>query len=132
MARRSKPRRYPLVEWISAAVGLVIIAAMLGFLALESVGQRDKTPPLLKAEPTALVAGRDHFLVEVEVSNAARNTAASVGIEGTLKQGGSDIETSSASVAYVPGESRRRAGLIFTRDPRDYRLVLRVTGYERP
>lgn len=132
MAQRTKPQRYPLVEWISAAVGLVIIAAMLAMLTLEAAGEGNGIPPLLNAKPTGVVAGDDHYVVEVEVSNAARRTAGSVGIEGTLKQGDSDIETSSATVAYVPGESRRGAGLIFTRNPRDYRLELRVTGYERP
>lgn len=132
MTQRSKPRRYPLVEWISAAIGLVIIAAMLIFLAREATDYSNGIPPLLKAEATGLVAGGDRYVVEVEVSNAARRTAANVGIEGILKRGEEDVEISGASLAYVPGESRRRAGLIFSRDPREYRLELRVTGYERP
>lgn len=132
MTGGSKPQRYPLIEWISAAIGLAMIGAMLGFLVLEAIRGRDSTPPLLEIAPVELVAERDQYVVEVEVTNAAGKTAASVQIEGVLKQGGTDVETSSATVVYVPGESRRRAGLIFTRDPRNYQLELRVTGYERP
>lgn len=132
MAAGSKLQRYPLVEWLAAAIGLVIFALMFGFLALEALRHRDSTPPLLDVSPVALTSGRNHYVLEVEVTNAASKTGASVQVEGVLKEGDSDIETSSATVAYVPGESRRLAGLVFTRDPRKYRLELRVTGYELP
>lgn len=132
MAPRSKPQRYPLVEWASAAVGLVIIVAMLSFLTWEAAEPRNGLPPLLKAEATGLVAADGHYVVEVKVSNDARMTAAGVEMEGVLKQGDTDVETSNASLSYVPGESYRRAGLIFTRDPRKLQLELRVTGYELP
>jgi uncharacterized protein (TIGR02588 family) len=132
MAQRAKPQRYPLVEWLSAALGLVIIAAMLGFLVLEAARQRERLPPSMNVVPVGLVSNPGRYLVEVEVTNAAHKTGASVQIEGVLKEGETDVETSSATLAYVPGESRRRAGLLFTRDPRSYQLELRVTGYELP
>lgn len=109
-----------------------MIAIMFGLLTVEALSERNGLPPMLQVEPAGLVAGGGRYVVEVDVSNAAYRTAASVGIEGVLKQGERDVETSGASLAYVPGESRRRAALIFTRDPRQYRLELRVTGYERP
>ena len=132
MANRKQPRRYPLVEWLSAAIGLVIVGTMFGFLAVEAVRQRDGIPPLMEPAVVGLVLANGHYVVEVEVKNVSRKTGAGVQIEGVLRRGGSDVETSTATIAYVPGESQRRAGLVFTRDPREYRLQLRVTGYERP
>lgn len=132
MGAGEKPKRYPLVEWVSAAVGLAITGAMFGFLALEALRQPDGTPPLLDVVPVGVVAEAGRYVVEVKVTNAAPTTGAGVQIEGTLKQGGTDVETSSTTVSYVPGESRRSAGLVFTRDPREHQLELRVTGYERP
>lgn len=132
MAAGSKPQRYPLVEWASAAIGLVIFAVMVGFLALEALRHPNGKPPLLDAVPVGLTAEGKQYVVEVLVTNSAGTTGAGVQIEGVLKQGGTDVETSSATSSYVPGESRRRAGLIFTRDPRKYQLEVRVTGYELP
>lgn len=128
------PRRIPALEWISAAVGLVITLGLLGFLAVEVVRQDDGVPPLLDAVPVALTSGGDggHHVVEVKVTNESYTTGASVQIEGTLKRDGSDVETSSATLAYVPGKSERRAGLIFTRDPADHTVEIRIVGYERP
>lgn len=131
MAAHSKPKRYPLVEWASAALGLIFIAIMVGLLAVEAIRDRGGVPPILEVRPAGLVAARGGYVLEIEVSNGAHATAASVGIEGVLK-GEADVETSNASIAYVPGGSHRRAALVFTRDPRDYRLELRVTGFERP
>lgn len=132
MSANSKPKRYPLIEWASAAIGLMIIAIMVGLLAVEAIRDRGGVPPILEAKVAGLVASRGGYVLEIDVFNGAHATAASVQIEGVLKQGEADVETSNASVAYVPGESHRRAAIVFTRDPRDYRLELRVTGFERP
>lgn len=132
MARNPAPKRYPLVEWTSAAIGLAIIAAMFGFLFLEAGRQREHIPPILKAVPVGLVNAPGHYVVEFEVRNDSATTGAAVQVEGTLKRAGSDIETSTASLSYVPGQSSQRGGLVFSRDPRRYQLQLRVTGYERP
>jgi uncharacterized protein (TIGR02588 family) len=126
------PKRYPLLEWISAAIGLAIAAVMFGLLTYEAAVQRPGVPPLIKVEPTALVKAGNQYVLELEVRNVARRTASTVQVEGVLKKGGQPIETSSASIDYVPGESRRNAALIFTTDPRQYPLTLRVTGFSRP
>ena len=125
-------KRIPALEWGSAALGLVILTVLFGFLAYEAVKSKDGTPPLMMVEVTDVVAYSDRFVVEVKVINRSRTTGAGVGIEGTLIEGATTVETSEATVDYVPGMSQRQGGLIFTRDPRDYRLELRVTGFELP
>ena len=132
MASGGKARRYPLVEWVSAAIGLAITGGMFGFLAYEAMLQRNGAPPIMKVVPVAVVHGAGLYVLEVDVTNISHQTGAAVEVEGTLEVDGEAIETSSATVTYVPGGSLRRAGLVFTHDPRRYKLGLRVTGYERP
>ena len=132
MAGRSKAVRYPLIEWVSAAIGLAITAGMFGFLALEAVSDGEGVPPVLEAEPAALFFANGRYIVEVDVENLSSQTASAVNVEGALMAGNEPVETSSATLAYVPGDSKRRSGLFFARDPRELRLRLRVTGYERP
>ena len=126
------PKRYPVVEWASAAVGLAITAVMFGLLAYEAALQRNGMPPILTVAPTDAVKAGNQFIVEVEVRNQARNTAAGVQVEGILKSGGTQVETSSTTIDYVPGESSRQAALVFGRDPRKHRVEFRITGYARP
>lgn len=132
MASTGKAKRYPLVEWLSAGIGLAISIAIVAMLALEARQQRDGEPPLMQAVPVGLFAAADQFVLNVEVSNAGHQTGAGVQIEGSLKQGEAAIETSSATLDYVAGQSKRRAGLVFTQDPRRFQLELRIVGYEEP
>lgn len=121
-----------LLEWTAGAIGALVAAAIVTFLALEAIASSEKKPPLLEVRPTALVAGPGTHIVQVKVFNRSAQTAATVQIEGELKQGASVVETSTATIGYVPGHSERQAGLIFTRDPRRHDVQMRVTGYELP
>jgi uncharacterized protein (TIGR02588 family) len=122
----------PLLEWISAAIGAAIAITLLAFIAAEAVRSVPEAPPVLEVRPTALKGRQGLYIVEVTVANRSGQTAAAVNIEGELRQGGTSVEKSSATLSYVPGFSEREAGLIFSRDPRQFQLQVRATGYEKP
>lgn len=121
-----------ILEWIAGAVGAVIAIAMLSLMAGEQATSRPDLPPLMHVEPVALKAVPGQFVLEIKVVNRSHQTAAAVAIEGELEGDGEAVETSSATLTYVPGNSEAEAGLVFTADPRRHRLRLRVTGYEKP
>lgn len=128
----AKRQRAPLLEWASAALGLLILAVMVGLLMMEALHSSERTPPVMLVQPTGFAAHTGHYIVEIEVANRSRSTGAAVQVEGSLNQGGQPAETSTATFDYVPGLSKRRGGLVFSKDPRQFELELRVTGYERP
>jgi uncharacterized protein (TIGR02588 family) len=122
----------PLLEWIAGGVGALVVGAMLVYLGIKAATWQGSQPPMLSVEATRVVAGNGSYVVEVEVRNGADATGANVQIEGTLQEGDREVETSQAQLAYVPGRAHRPAGLVFTHDPRQYELELRVTGFEAP
>ena len=128
----SKEQQTPLLEWIAAGLGLLVLLGMFGFLIVEALAPGTKVPPLLRVEPVRVEAMAGQYLVIVKVANGSGQTGAGVHIDGTLNQGGAEIEKSNATIAYVPGMSERHAGLIFSRDPRLHDAQFRVTGYQRP
>ena len=130
--RRKEQSGPPLLEWTSAAVGAVLAIGILVFIAIEALDSSATKPPLLEVRPTAVAGAGGFYVVEVTVANRSGQTAAAVEIEGELMQGGNPVETSNATVSYVPGHSERNAGLIFSRDPRAHQLQVRATGYEQP
>ena len=121
----------PALEWAAAAVGLLVALLLLGIVAREAFATRDDSVPVLTAKVERVAATAAGHVVEVRVGNASSQAAASVQIEGTLGEGAGE-ETSSATIDYVPGRSEAKAGLIFSRDPRQGAFELRVTGYEIP
>lgn len=120
------------LEWASAMIGAMIAIGILVFIAMEAIQSAPGKPPLLQVRPVGLVAEEGLYVIEIKIENRSAQTAAAVEIEGEIKQGGSAVETSNATLSYVPGHSERRAGLIFTRDPRRYSFEVRATGYEQP
>jgi uncharacterized protein (TIGR02588 family) len=121
-----------LLEWVAALVGALIAVGMLVFIGIGALQSSAGAPPRLQVRPTSIVAGHGMHIVGVEVANRSAQTAAAVQIQGELRQGGQTLETSTATLSYVPGHSERQAGLIFSRDPRSYQVEVRATGYERP
>jgi uncharacterized protein (TIGR02588 family) len=72
------------------------------------------------------------YLVTIRAVNHGGQTAAGLMVRGTLRDGGTTIETSQTRFQYVPAESERKGGLYFSQDPRTFELSLRAEGYERP
>lgn len=137
MAKGDKPtsrskRGTSLLEWVSALIGALLTIAILAFISREALDRSAAAPPLLEVQPLSIVQSGDFHMVEVRISNLSGRTAASVDILGELKTGEQVVEESTVTVTYVPGHSERKAGLIFTRDPRKFQLQARATGYEEP
>ena len=111
---------------------ILIALAMVGTIVVEGISGADDPVPLLAATAQSVTPAAQNYVVTVSLTNQSRRTAAAVQVEGVLKRGGEEVETSSATIDYVPGHSDAKGGLIFTEDPRAHQLELRVTGYEHP
>lgn len=120
-----------LLEWMMAVVGLIIVGGVLGFLIYRGATKSD-APPNLKVEVESITKTGENYLVNFRVFNTGETTAAAVTIEGELKSGEKAEETSDVSLTYVPGQSQRRGGLIFTKNPNDFQIRIRAKGYEQP
>ena len=121
----------PLMEWLTAILGFVIVATVISFLIYEAI-ILDEVPPLLEVTVTEIRELDDTYLVLYEVYNRGTMTAASVNIEGLLLEGEQSIETSNSTLSYVPSKSVRSGGLYFSENPADFSLEVQATGYEQP
>lgn len=128
---RGRPQETPIWEWIIAAVGLILVVGAVGSMFHRAITE-DATPPQLEVSIESVEPNGKGFLVKFRVVNAGSQTAASAAIEGELKNGAETAETSSAALAYVPAHSERRGGLYFTKNPQQFDLQIRATGYEEP
>ena len=133
MAERKKgPPPTPWLEWASAGIGLALLLGLLGVIGWEALRGGPAEPPAIEVAVRRIAAAPGGYLAEFEALNRAGGTAQSVEIEGTLRGGGAPDETSSITLDYVPGHSRRYGGLFFRRDPRQGALELRAHGYQTP
>ena len=132
MPERKRPLANSMLEWITATLGALIMFGLIFVIGREALTRAPDGPAALVVEVESIAVVPGGFAVEIAAQNHGDDTAAAVQIEGTLVQGGTEVERSEAVIDYVPGQARRRAGLLFTRNPADYRLEVRATGYQEP
>ena len=121
----------PVSEWIVAAIGLLLVAGAIGFMIYEAV-TGDKTPPTLSVSVDSVTQSGKGYLVKFRVKNTGDETAASLTVEGELKNGAESVETSTATLTYAPSHSEREGGLYFSKNPNEYQLEIYPKGYEKP
>jgi uncharacterized protein (TIGR02588 family) len=118
-------------QWVVGIASTLLVLVLLGFLIYEAVSGTE-SPPVITVRVERVLSVPDGYMVEVGVYNEGGSTASALEIEGTLKQDTTTVETSTATIQYVPAETEREAGLFFTKDPNRYRLEVRPLGYDRP
>src|SRR5688572_8871676 len=101
--RRSTDETPPL-EWAVAALGVVIVATALAFLIYEGVAG-DRSAPDIRIEIKETAPIRNGYRVRFEATNEGGEAAANVVIEGELVEGEKSLETSEASIGYLPAHS---------------------------
>ena len=121
----------PALEWLTAVIGFVLVAGTIGFLLFDAFTEKD-TPPQITVEAKEIIQMEKGFLVKFELENKGDNHASEVEVEGKLMQGEKEKESSSVAIGYAPSHSKRMGGLYFTENPREYKLELRVPGYNEP
>lgn len=117
----------PLLEWISAGIGLVLAATAIGFTAWDALFGVDG-PPVIEVRLKHVTPTPHGYVAEVEAFNHGGAPAAQVQIEGRIA-GADEPEISNLTLDYIPEQSRTSGGLIFEHDPRAGDLKLRATGF---
>ena len=124
-------RAIPSLEWVVGGIGFFIIAAVLGFLLYAGISE-DQPLPDVKISVEQVVQIRNGYLARITVVNEGGLTAEGVTVEGELWSGAGLVERSRTVIEFLPSRSRKRAGLFFSKDPRQFELKLRPHGYEEP
>lgn len=121
----------PALEWLAAAIGLILVLSSIGFLLFTAIVKKD-TPPDLVIISDKITQTEKGYLVQFSLENKGENNASQVTVEGKLKKGEEELETSSVTFAYAPSNSKKEGGLLFTKNPQEFKLELRALGYENP
>lgn len=119
------PLRRPVLEWVTAGFGLLVVLAALGQILSEALSGPDG-PPDLSLTAGAARQTAAGWVIEVRAFNDGDETAAGVKIEGRLGQ-----ETATAELDYVPAHGEALASMRFDGDPRDA-VELTLQGWREP
>jgi uncharacterized protein (TIGR02588 family) len=136
MSNEALPRfghkKTPLLEWIAAGIGLLLTIAMIGVIGREALSGESEQVPKITVTATSLSPAAPGYVLAFDASNKTGGAAAAVEIEATLKDGHTIVETSKATLDYVPGYGKASGGVVFANDPGRHKLEIRALGFQIP
>jgi uncharacterized protein (TIGR02588 family) len=118
-------------EWITAAIGTVLLLLLLAFLIHQSL-YGSKAPAEIRVTAGKVISQNDGYLVKFFARNIGDEPAAAVSIQGQLKTNANQADTSQTVIDYIPGQSERAGGLFFRSKPSLSNLEIRALGYQDP
>lgn len=118
-------------EWVVGIVCSIIVLGALGYLFYQALSS-PSLPPVVTIRVERVLPFARGYVVEFTAMNEGSQTAVNLMVEGALMRDTTAVEKSTATLDFVPARAEREGGLIFTRDPRRYRLEVRPMGYDRP
>jgi uncharacterized protein (TIGR02588 family) len=125
--KRAKQR----LEAIAGVIGAGLALGTLGVIVWDGA-RGGGGPAAVTVETLAVHAHEGGFVLEVEVFNSGDEAAAGVVVAGELRREDTSIAESETTFDYVASGSRRRGGLFFLEDPREYQVNVRALGYVVP
>lgn len=116
-------------EWVTFIIASLLIAILIGLVLLS--WSKDKQPPVLSVSESEVRAAAGQFYVPFTVENTGGETVESVQVIGELRLG-ADVETGEQQIDFLSGGEAEEGAFIFSRDPRQGDLRLRVASYRLP
>ncbi len=121
-----------LPEWITFGISAAIVSGIVGLVGYDWVATRHE-PPLISVEINGEIrAAGGQFYVPFKVTNAGGSTAESVQAIAELSIGGKVEESGEQQIDFLSGGETEKGEFVFTRNPRDGELKMRVASYKLP
>lgn len=118
-------------EWTTFSIALLILTTLIGLVIYKWVTQKDQ-PPLLAVTPeTEIRQAPGQFYVPFSITNTGGTTAESVQVIAELSING-EVESGEQQIDFLASGEKQEGAFVFSRDPRQGKLVIRVASYKLP
>ncbi|PSF38727.1 TIGR02588 family protein [Aphanothece hegewaldii CCALA 016] len=118
-------------EWVTFAIAFLIVLSIVG-LVLYTWITSDQQPPILSIERQEIREAQGQFYVPFKITNTGGETAESVQVIGEFRMNGKIEEVGEQQFDFLSGGEKEEGAFIFTRNPKNGELVLRVASYKLP
>ena len=131
MKMQKNPWRRTLAEKVSFSVSLLIVGIIIALVCYTWL-TGDTNPPILSVITTEVKQINRQYYVPFTVRNFGGETANSVEIMAQLFIAPGTTEIGRQQIDYLSRQEERSGEFIFSRDPRQGELTIRVTSYQQP
>ena len=128
---KQKLNRSP-AEWTTLLIALFILAGIVGLVFHEWLTQ-DKNPPIISVTyPSEIRQVPGQYYVPFEVINKGGETVESVEIIAELRINDEVEESGAQQIDFLASGEKEEGAFVFSRDPRQGKLTVRVASYKLP
>jgi uncharacterized protein (TIGR02588 family) len=119
-------------EWITFGIASLILATIVGLISYAWVNKQEQPPILSLHNSGDIRQVNGQFYVPFEVINSGGETVESVQVLAELRMNGAVEETGEQLIDFLSSGEKEEGAFIFSQDPRQGELILRVASYKLP
>jgi uncharacterized protein (TIGR02588 family) len=126
-----QPSRRSLAETVSFGISLSIVSIIIALICYTWI-TGDTNPPILAVTTTETRQVDQHYYVPFTVTNWGGETAESVEVVADLALPGGETETGMQQIDFLSRQEKRSGEFIFSQNPQQGELTVRVASYRLP
>lgn len=127
-----RPSRSP-AEKVTFGIASGILAIVVALVSYTWLDPQNQQPPdILLNRPNAPWQASGQFYIPFEVKNQGGETAESVQVLAELKVNGQVIEAGEQQIDFLSGGETAEGTFLFSQNPQQGELILRVGSYKLP
>lgn len=131
MTKTEQPPR-SIAEWVTFSIASLILAIIVSLVGYTWLNEKNQ-PPILSVTKKQTIREIDgQFYVPFEVENTGGDTAESVQIMAELLINGKVTETGEQQIDFLSSGETEEGAFIFSQNPRQGQLNVRVSSYKLP
>ncbi|MBD2462777.1 TIGR02588 family protein [Oscillatoria sp. FACHB-1407] len=129
---QEQPSRTP-AEWVTFGIASCILAGIVGLVLYVWFGTNYQDDPQISIRESGEVREAEgNYYLPFEVSNTGGSTAESVQIMAELEVNGEVTESAEQQIDFLSGGETEEGAFVFSEDPQQGELTLRVASYKLP
>ena len=130
---RSQPQHQrSLAEWVTFGVAALILLTIAGLVIYDWIATPPTPPVLSLTQSGAVRQASGQFYVPFTITNTGGDTAESVQIIAELRINGGVEESGEQQIDFLAGAESEEGAFVFSRNPQEGELVMRVASYKMP
>ncbi|MDZ8029356.1 MAG: TIGR02588 family protein [Nostoc sp. SerVER01] len=132
MTKTEQQPKRSLAEWVTFSVASFILAIIVSLVVYTWLNEKNQPPVISVSRKETIREINGQFYVPFEVANTGGDTAESVQIIAELVIDGKVAESGEQQIDFLSSREREEGAFVFSQNPRQGKLNLRIASYKLP
>jgi uncharacterized protein (TIGR02588 family) len=119
-------------EWVTFIVASLILLGLVGLILFDWQTNQNRPPAFSVAVSEAVRVTDGRYYVPFAITNTGGRIARMVQVTAELDIVGEDEETGEQQIDFLSGHETKAGSFVFSHDPQEGDLVVRVASYRLP